>query len=371
MMNKKQMPEWRKKNISFDNKLKAIIYFCVIVTSLVVIGIVSFTFIKGMSGLTPQFFLNEFDDKTVYADINMGEGLKEGDIKLVEGEDGTYAIASLGAKIEGIDAKGETYKLGKGDLIYSVDKKPITNMSVDEAEAFLTAQTGTVNAKVKIVGGGIKPLVIATLMMILLTLLFALPMGIGCAVYLSEYAKEGRLLASIRFAIQSLAGIPSIIYGLFGMLFFVTMLKFNYSLLAGALTVAIVILPTIISTTEEALKAVPKGLREGSLALGATQFQTIRNVVLPSAIPGILTAIVLSTGLIIGESAALILTAGTVARVPSSVFESAATITVKIYTVTKEQGNIEMAAAMGIVVIVVILVLNALTRSLQRLRKIK
>lgn len=366
-----QVPEWRKKNKRFDNGMKALIYGCVLFTMVVVLGIVLFIFSKGIGVLSPQFFTNDYDAKTVYAEFDFGDGIPSNSISL-ERVDNTYVVKSIQSSSfgKGYDATGKVYQLSKGDEIISVDKEALTG-DAEAATDTLTALEGNTTLKVKIAGGGIRPMAVATLMIILLTLLFSVPVGVAAAVYLNEYAKEGRLLKIIRFAIESLAGIPSIIYGLFGMLFFVTLLHFNYSILAGALTVAIILLPTIISTTEEALKAVPRGLREGSLALGATQFQTVRKVVLPNAIPGILTAIVLSIGRIIGESAALYLTAGTVARIPASMMESASTLTVKVYTVTKEEGNIEMASAIGIVIIVLILVLNAITRSLQRINRLK
>lgn len=366
------VPAWRKANQRFDNTMLGLIYACVIFTMVVVLGLVGFIFINGYDHLSVDFFTNRYDDKTVYADFDFGEADKTNEFELEEDGNG-YRIVDLNAPAlkRGYDSTGEVYSLGKGDIIYSVEGIDFEGMSVEEVTQTLEGLNGVQNIRATIAGGGIYPMVVATLMLIGLTLLFSVPVGIACAVYLNEYAKEGRLLSTIRFAIESLAGIPSIIYGLFGMLFFVTMMKLNYSVLAGALTVAIILLPTIISTTEEALKAIPKGLREGSLALGATQFQTVSRVVLPNAIPGILTAIVLSVGRIIGESAALILTAGTVARIPRSVLDSASTLTVKVYTVTKEEGNIEMACAMGIVLVVIILLLNFLTRSLQRLRRIK
>lgn len=365
-----QMPEWRKKNKRFDSGMKALIYGCVLFTMVVVLGIVLFIFSKGIGVLSPEFFTNDYDDKTVYANFDFGDGISSNSISL-EQIDETYVVKSIHPSFgKGYDSTGKVYQLSKGDEIFSVNKEPLSGTAA-EATDTLTSLQGNQSIKVKIAGGGIRPMAIATLLIILLTLLFSVPIGVASAVYLNEYAKEGRLLSTIRFAIESLAGIPSIIYGLFGMLFFVTLLHFNYSILAGSLTVAIILLPTIISTTEEALKAVPRGLREGSLALGATQFQTVRKVVLPNAIPGILTAIVLSIGRIIGESAALYLTAGTVARIPASMMESASTLTVKIYTVTKEEGNIEMASAIGIVIIILILVLNAITRSLHRLNRLK
>ncbi len=208
-------------------------------------------------------------------------------------------------------------------------------------------------------GGGIWPMIVTTLYTIGISLLIATPIGILAAVYLHEYAKQGRLVRIIRYATESLTGIPSIIYGLFGAVFFVSTLKFGMSILSASLTLTIIVLPVIIRTTEEALKTVPLSYREGSLALGSTKLQTLYKVILPSAIPGILAGIILSIGRIVGESAAIFLTAGTVAAMPAGIFSSARTLTVHAYLVTQEAGDIELAAAVGIVLIVIILFLNS------------
>ncbi|WP_066298527.1 phosphate ABC transporter permease PstA [Bacillus sp. FJAT-29937] len=207
-------------------------------------------------------------------------------------------------------------------------------------------------------GGGIWPMVVTTIYTIVISLIIATPIGILAAVYLQEYAKQGRLVRIIRFATESLTGIPSIIYGLFGAVFFVTTLKFGMSIIAASLTLTIIVLPVIIRTTEESLKTVPGSYREGSLALGTTKLQTLYKVILPSAMPGILSGIILSVGRIVGESAAIFLTAGTVAAMPESIFSSARTLTVHSYLVTQEAGDIELAAAVGIVLIVIILAIN-------------
>ena len=207
-------------------------------------------------------------------------------------------------------------------------------------------------------GGGIWPMIVTTLYTIGISLLIATPIGILAAVYLQEYAKQGRLVKIIRFATESLTGIPSIIYGLFGAVFFVTTLKLGMSIISASLTLTIIVLPVIIRTTEEALKTVPQSYREGSLALGSTKLQTLLKVILPSAMPGILSGIILSMGRIVGESAAIFLTAGTVAAMPESIFSSARTLTVHSYLVTQESGDIGLAAAVGIVLIVIILALN-------------
>ncbi len=210
--------------------------------------------------------------------------------------------------------------------------------------------------------GGILPMIISTIYTVGLSLVIATPIGVLSAIYLQEYAKKGKFVKMIRFATESLAGIPSIIYGLFGGIFFVTTLGLKYSILSGALTVSIIILPVIIRTTEEALKTVPSGYREASLALGSTKFQTLYKVILPSATPGILSGIILSVGRIIGESAAILLTAGTVAQMPSGIFSSARTLTVHAYLLTKERGDIAGACSLGIVLIVIVLSINTFAK---------
>jgi len=216
-------------------------------------------------------------------------------------------------------------------------------------------------------GGGIWPMIVTTIYTIVISLVIATPIGILAAVYLQEYAKQGRLVRTIRFATESLTGIPSIIYGLFGAVFFVTILKFGMSIISASLTLTIIILPVIIRTTEESLKTVPNSYREGPLALGNTKLQTLYKVILPSAMPGILSGIILSIGRIVGESAAIFLTAGTVAALPEGIFSSARTLTVHSYLVTQEAGDIELASAVGIVLIVIILVLNLLATFISKL----
>ncbi|MCC3869038.1 phosphate ABC transporter permease PstA [Terrisporobacter mayombei] len=210
--------------------------------------------------------------------------------------------------------------------------------------------------------GGILPMIVSTVYMVLIAIAIATPIGILSAIYLHEYAKKGKIVEIIRFATECLAGIPSIIYGLFGGIFFVVTLKMQYSIIAGALTVSIIILPVIIRTTEEALKTVPNEFREGSLAMGATKFQTLYKVIIPSALPGILSGVILSIGRVIGESAAVLLTAGTVASMPTSIFDSARTLTVHSYLLTKEMGDISGAASVGVVLIVIVLILNTSTK---------
>lgn len=208
----------------------------------------------------------------------------------------------------------------------------------------------------------VVPAMINTVLMAFLALLIAVPFGVFSAVYLVEYAQKGnKLVKIIRITAETLTGIPSIVYGLFGMLFFVSALKWKYSMLAGACTLAIMILPTILRTTEEALLAVPDSFREGSFGLGAGKLRTVFRIVLPSAIPGILSGVILATGRIVGETAALIYTAGSVAKVPSSVFDSTRTLAVHMYTLSTEGLHINQAYATAVVLLVVVILINMLS----------
>lgn len=206
------------------------------------------------------------------------------------------------------------------------------------------------------------PALINTLSMTFLSLLFAVPAGTGAAIYLTEYAERGnRLVDIIGITTETLSGIPSIVYALFGSLFFVNYLNFGLSLLSGALTLSIMILPLIMRTTEEALKSVPDSYREGSFGLGAGKLRTIFSVVLPSAVPGILAGVILGVGRIVGESAALIFTAGTVAETATSVFASARTLSVHMYAISGEGLYINQTYATAVVLLIVVILINALS----------
>lgn len=203
------------------------------------------------------------------------------------------------------------------------------------------------------------PSIINTLVITFLALIIAVPLGIFSAIYLVEYAKRGNKFVSlIRLTTETLSGIPSIVYGLFGALFFVTALKWGYSLLAGALTLAIMILPLIMRTTEEALKSVPDMYREGSFGLGAGKLRTVFHIVLPTAIPGILAGVILSVGRIVGETAALIYTAGAVAQIPSNIMGSGSTLAVHMYNLSREGLYMNQAYAVSVVLIILVLLIN-------------
>ena len=206
------------------------------------------------------------------------------------------------------------------------------------------------------------PAIINTFIMVALTLLLAVPIGVGAAIYLVEYAKKGnKLVKVIRITAETLSGIPSIVYGLFGFIVFVITLGWSYTLIAGVITMAIMILPLIMRTTEEALMAVPDSFREGSFGLGAGKLRTVFRIGLPSAVPGILAGIILAIGRIVGESAALIFTSGTNAVVAKSLFTSASTLSVHLYALLTEGLYTEQAYAVAVVLLFVVIGINALS----------
>lgn len=211
------------------------------------------------------------------------------------------------------------------------------------------------------------PAMINTLFLTLLALLIAVPLGIGSAIYLTEYAKRGnKLVEIVRLTTETLSGIPSIVYGLFGSLFFVTALHWRLSLLSGACTLSIMVLPVIMRTTEEALMAVPDSYREGSFGLGAGRLRTVFRIVLPAAMPGILSGIILAVGRIVGETAALIYTAGTATKIVHGCFDSARTLSVHMYALSNEGMHTNEAYATAVVLLVIVLLINALSSFIAR-----
>ena len=232
---------------------------------------------------------------------------------------------------------------------------------------FLTTVTSTLNKTVGIAGN-----IVNTVYIIVITLLIATPIGIGSAIYLNEYAKPGKLVRLIEFTTETLSGIPSIIFGLFGMVFFGTLFGFGYSILTGSLTLTLMILPLITRNTQEALKTVPDSYRSGALGMGATKWYMIRTILLPSAMPGIITGIILAIGRIVGESAALLFTAGSGYLLPKSgagifkkLFESGGTVTIQLYL---SMAKAEYSTAFGIaaVLLIIVLFINWLTKFLTR-----
>ena len=211
------------------------------------------------------------------------------------------------------------------------------------------------------------PSLINTVLMTAFSLLIATPLGIFAAIWLVEYARRGnRLVRVVRITTETLQGIPSIVYGLFGMLFFVTQLHWGYSLIAGAFTLAIMVLPVIMRTTEEALIAVPDSYREGSFGLGAGKLRTVFTIVLPSAMPGILSGVILATGRIDGAAAALIYTASSVAKIPESVFSSTRTLAVHMYLLSNEGLHVDATYGTAVVLLVLVLAINCLSSFIAR-----
>ncbi len=225
---------------------------------------------------------------------------------------------------------------------------------------FLSTVTSELKGTFGIIGN-----IVNTLYIIVISLLIATPVGIGAAVYLTEYAKPGKVVKLIEFTTETLAGIPSIIYGLFGMAFFGISLKLGTSILCGCLTLTIMVLPLIIRTTQESLKTVPIGYRTGALGIGATKWYMIRTIILPSALPGIVTAVILSVGRIVGESAALLFTAGSGYYLPKhlfkQIFKSGGTLTIQMY-LSMERGEFDNAFGIALVLVVIVLIINALTK---------
>lgn len=383
-----------------DSLVKGVIYAATAVTLGILLFIIGFVVVKGASGINLDFITRSFNDKVSYQLVSQAEtpaSIAEDQMAQKAVYDKKYEtpkgepvyVDSLGGALMTVDyskrnenreqivityvekesplAKSTDLKknpsgIEAGYVLQSVNGEDVEGMELSEVVNLIENSGKTLKLKVSEPGGGIWTNIVTTLYMVLLSLVIALPIGILAALFMTEYAKPGKLLKVIRFATECLSGIPSIIFGLFGMAFFVVALKMQISLISGSLTVAIILLPVIIRSTEEALKTVPDSYREGSLALGASKLQTVFKVVLPSAVPGIATAVLLSIGRVIGESAALMLTAGTVAQIPSTLFSPGSTLTVQAYYVAKEEGNIELACAIGIIIILIVIILNVLSR---------
>lgn len=209
--------------------------------------------------------------------------------------------------------------------------------------------------------GGIFPSIVSTLYLVIFSVIIATPLGVGTAIYLTEYTRENYLTKIIRFGADCLAGIPSIIFGLFGFVFFVIYLNLGWSLISGALTLAAMMLPTIIRTSEEAFRAVPGTFREVTYSLGGTKWQGIRRIVLPKALPGIVTGVILSIGRTVSETAALIFTAGMSIRIPTTIFSSGRSLAVHFYILAKEGISMPMAYGTATVLIITILIINILS----------
>ena len=208
--------------------------------------------------------------------------------------------------------------------------------------------------------GGISSIIIGTLLITAVAVVIATPLGVGTAVFLREYTRDSKISRIIRFGTDCLAGVPSIIFGLFGFVFFVIFLRMGWSILSGGLTLTAMILPTIICTAEEAIKAIPYSYREVSFALGGTRWQTVKKVVLPNALPGIFTGILLGVGRSVGETAAIILTSGSSFLMPTSLFSPIRTMSIHFFILAREGISMEMAYATGAALIILILIINTI-----------
>jgi len=232
--------------------------------------------------------------------------------------------------------------------------------------SFLTSVTSVLKGTIGIAGN-----IVNTLMIIFMTMLIAAPVGVGAAIYLNEYARPGRLVGIIEFATETLSGIPSVIFGLFGMMFFGQTLGLGYSLLTGSLTLILMVLPLITRNTQEALKTVPDSYRWAAAGLGAGKWHAIRTVLLPSSMPGIITGVILAIGRIVGESAALLFTAGSAKMLPRTleayfpkIFQSGGTMTVQLYLSATSEGDFETAFGIAVVLLVIVLLINLGTKRL-------
>lgn len=234
--------------------------------------------------------------------------------------------------------------------------------------SFLTSVTSVLNGTIGIAGN-----IVNTLIIILITMIIATPIGVGSAIYLNEYANPGRFVTLIEYATETLSGIPSIIFGLFGMMFFGEKLGFGYSLLTGSLTLILMVLPLITRNTQEALKTVPASYRNGAFGLGSGKWHMIRTILIPSAMPGIITGVILAIGRIVGESAALLFTAGSAKLLPQGFyqlldkpFQSGGTLTIQMYLSATSEGDFDTAFGIAVVLLIIVLLINLGTKSLTK-----
>ncbi len=232
--------------------------------------------------------------------------------------------------------------------------------------SFLTSVTSVLKGTMGIAGN-----IVNTLYIILITMIIATPIGVGSAIYLNEYAKPGRLVTLIEYATETLSGIPSIIFGLFGMMFFGETLGLGYSLLTGSLTLILMVLPLITRNTQEALKTVPDSYRHGAIGLGSGKWHMIRTILIPSAMPGIITGVILAIGRIVGESAALLFTAGSAKGLPNllsqyldKIFQSGGTLTIQLYLSATSEGDFDTAFGIAVVLLILVFLINIATKAL-------
>lgn len=319
------------------------------------LSILYFIFANGLEGVNSEF-------------LTTADSYEKGTIKVSELNSGDlqYNIKTSSVEVtktsESVNFETELALTTSTEFdINRINGTPVSYLEEEEINLYLT-DSENLELAVTVHQQGILSMIVSTLILIAISLLIALPLGVGSAIYLIEYPISDRLDRVIHFAINSLTAIPSIVFGLFGSLFFITILGLPMSILTGALTVSIMLLPVLIRSTEEALLSVPTHLRSASRGLGANEVQTIFKVVLPSAMPGIIVGIILAIGRIIGESAILIFTAGTVDKLTANPLESSSTLTVKAYMLAKEYGDIAGAAAIAVVIILIVICLNLIAK---------
>jgi len=362
---------------------RTLIWGSAAITASMLLIIVGFIISNGWRLINWDFLTRDANDtlRIVHVDTTITNIRAEDDDLIIDGLGLTLRkVDDYGIKIINVerdspaknakDNAGEVFRIRNGQVLEGFGSSRLNaNTELTDVAEIINAHDGIITMRVRQLGGGIFPMLVSTLLLIIVTLTIATPIAVLAAIYMTEYAKQGRIVSTIRFAIEILAGLPSVVHGLFGMLFFVRLLGLGTSLLSGGLTMTILLLPIMIRSTEEALKTVPNSYREASLGLGANKIQTIRKVILPSAIPGITIGIILSIGRIVGESAALLFTVGTFARLPInpasgnlSIFETGATMTLRAFIEVQEFGNIEKASAIGIVILVIVFGLNMLSK---------
>jgi len=368
-----------------DSIVHGFIYTSAAVAALILIVVVGFIFRNGWSLISMDFITRDFrgdlsvvtvtTDSTIF---NAPANLSEESI-FIESVGIELAFDDEFVVVRGIDSNSPTrsaidradnpFSLSVGQVIEGVNSLRVDSNSTLAEISTAFAESDVMSLRVRTLGGGVWPLIVSTLMLVVVTLTVAAPIGILAATYMVEYAKQGVFVNLVRFAVEILAGMPSIIYGLFGLVFFNRMLNMNQSIFTGALTLTILLLPILIRQTEEALKTVPISYREASYGLGANKIQTIFKIIMPSSLPGIMVGIILSIGRIVGETAALLFTLGGFARMPInmstgnlSIFEQGATLTLRAYFEVQESANVEMAAGIGIVILVIVFALNMISK---------
>ena len=374
-----------KKRLIKDQFVNTLIWASALISGTILIVVVGFIFANGWRLISMDFITRDFQGdlsvihvetdgisftpNAVLSDTHVF--IEQLGIQLAATDEGIVVmnIDADSPTRQAVDRANNPFSLSTGQVIEGVNDTRIDATTPLPAVVSAFAEHDDITLRVRTLGGGVWPLIVSTLLLVVVTLLIATPIGILAATYMVEYAKQGRFVNLIRFAVEILAGMPSIIYGLFGLVFFNRMLGMGQSIFTGALTLTILLLPIMIRSTEEALKTVPKSYREASFGLGANKIQTIFKIIMPSALPGIMVGIILSIGRIVGETAALLFTLGGFARMPInmntgnlSIFEQGATLTLRAYFEVQESANVEMAAAIGIVILVIVFTLNMISK---------